>query len=154
MKKAFVLILGGIGLAGLFFGVSMTLPMLSPQEAVTWDEYKAYKAAIAMENKQPVVIDFYADWCLACHELEDLVFSDPAVIDALKKFVRLRVDATDMDAAAVQQVMEQYNVFGLPMVVFLDRNGREMNDTRVIGLVPPEEFIKSTQLTLSGPAED
>ncbi|MGE0268939.1 MAG: thioredoxin family protein [Candidatus Omnitrophota bacterium] len=149
MKKVTVWILGGIGLVGLFFGVSLTLSSLSPKKELTWDEYKAYKAAIARENKQPVVIDFYADWCIACHELESLVFSDPAVIDALENFVRLRVDATDMEAAAVQQVMDQYNVFGLPIVVFLDKEGREFDDARVIGLVPPEEFLKSTQMVLS-----
>lgn len=135
------------GLASLIFGVSIIASILAPKEGLVWDEYQSYKVEKAKEKKQPVVIDFYADWCITCHELENFVFTNPAVVQELRKFVRLRVDATDMIAPAVQQVLEQYEVFGLPIVVFLDGNGQEVEDARVIGYVPPEEFLKSMQMT-------
>lgn len=137
------------GLVSLIFGISIITSILTPQESLAWDEYKPSKVAMAQEKKQPIVIDFYADWCITCHELENFVFRNPTVSKELKKFVRLRVDATDMMAPAVQQVLEQYGVFGLPMIVFLDENGQEVEDARVIGYVPPAEFLKSVQLVLN-----
>ena len=65
--------------------------------------------------------------------------------------MRLRVDATDMMAPAVQKVLEQYGVFGLPIIVFLDENGLEVQEARVVGYVPPAEFLKSLELVLNRP---
>jgi len=124
--------------------------ILAPKESLAWEEYKSSKVAMAKEKKQPVVIDFYADWCITCHELENFVFTNPTVAKELKKFIRLRVDATDMMAPAVQQVLEQYGVFGLPIIVFLDEDGQEVEDARVVGYVPPPEFLESIRLTLKG----
>lgn len=145
-KPLFVRLKWVAGLAGLIFGISS---IFTPKESLAWDEYKLHKVFMAENNKQPVVIDFYADWCIACHELENFVFSNPAVAGELKKFVRLRVDATDMMAPAVRQILEQYGVFGLPIVVFLDGNGEEVEEARVIGYVPPAEFLKSLELALN-----
>ena len=148
-KPLFVRLKWVAGLVSLFFGISIIISILAPKESLAWDEYKPYKVAMAQQKNQPVVIDFYADWCITCHELENFVFTNPAVSKELQKFVRLRVDATDMMAPSVQQVLEQYGVFGLPIVVFLDEDGREVEDARVIGYVPPAEFLKSVQLVLS-----
>jgi len=147
-KPLFVRLKWGVGLTGLALGISIISSILTPKAGLAWDEYKPYKLAIAEQKKQPVVIDFYADWCITCHELENFVFTNLAVSKELEKFVRLRVDATDMMAPAVQQVLEQYEVFGLPMVVFLDENGQEVEEARVIGYVPPADFLKSVQSVL------
>jgi len=137
-----------VGLVGLILGITMMTAILTPKDSLAWDEYKLYKVFAAENKKQPVVIDFYADWCITCHELENFVFTDPAVAEELKKLVRLRVDATDMMAPSVQKVLEEYEVFGLPTIVFLDENGKEVKDARVIGYVPPAEFMKSLELVL------
>jgi len=147
-KPLFIRLKWVAGLVSLVFGVTITTAILVPKESLAWDEYKADKVAVAGQKNRPVVIDFYADWCITCHELENFVFSNPAVAGELKKFVRLRVDATDMMAPAVQQVLEQYGVFGLPIIVFLDGNGEEVEEARVIGYVPPAEFMKSLELVL------
>ncbi len=133
----------------MIFGISIIASILTPKESLAWDEYKSYKIVIAKEKKQPVVIDFYADWCITCHELENFVFTNPTVAKELKKFIRLRVDATDMMASPVQQVLEQYGVFGLPMIVSLDENGQEVEDARVAGYLPPAEFLKFLELVLN-----
>lgn len=148
-KPLFVRLKWVAGLASLIFGISIMASILTPKESLAWDEYKSYKVATAKEKKQPVVIDFYADWCITCHELENFVFSNPAVAKELKKFVRLRVDATDMMAPAVQEVVEKYRVFGLPMIVFLDENGQEVEDARVAGYLPPAEFLESLEMVLT-----
>lgn len=148
-KPLFVRLKWVVGLVSLIFGILIITSILTPKESLAWDEYKSYKVAMAKEKRQPVVIDFYADWCITCHELENFVFTNPAVAKELKKFVRLRVDATDMMAPAVQPVLEQYHVFGLPMIVFLDENGQEVKNARVVGYVPPEDFLKSIQMVLN-----
>ncbi|MDO8580806.1 MAG: cytochrome c biogenesis protein CcdA [Candidatus Omnitrophota bacterium] len=148
-KSLFVRLKWVAGLVSLIFGLSIIASILTPKESLVWDEYNPYKVAMAKEKKQPVVIDFYADWCITCHELENFVFTNPTVAKQLKKFVRLRVDATDMMAPSVQQVLEQYRVFGLPMIVFLDENGQEVEDARVAGYVPPEEFLKFLEMVLN-----
>lgn len=145
-RPLFVRLKWAAGLSSLIFGISIIASILTPKERLVWDEYKSYKVAMAKEKKQPVVIDFYADWCITCHELENFVFTNPAVAKELKKFVRLRVDATDMMAPAVQEVVEQYRVFGLPMIVFLDEDGQEIEDARVAGYLPPAEFLKFLEL--------
>lgn len=148
-KLLFVRLKWVAGLVSLIFGISIIASILTPKESLIWDEYKPYKVAMAQQKKQPVVIDFYADWCITCHELENFVFTNPAVIKELRKFVRLRVDATDMMAPAVQEVVEQYRVFGLPMIVFLDENGQEVEAARVAGYLPPAEFLESLEMVLN-----
>lgn len=148
-KPLFVRLKWIAGLTGLIFGIAIISSVLTPKTSLAWDEYKPSKLVDARQNNQPVVIDFYADWCIACHEMENFVFSNPAVSKELRKFVRLRVNATDMMAPAVQQVLEKYEVWGLPIVVFLDRNGREADEARVIGYVPPAEFMQSLEAVLN-----
>lgn len=137
-----------VGGAVVVSGAALAVSLVFPGRGLVWDEYKLYKLALARQRQQPVVIDFYADWCVTCHELEKSVFSDPAVIEELGRFVRLRVDATDMMAPAVQEVLQRYDVLGLPAVVFLDLDGQEIEAARVTGYVPPAEFLRSVQLAL------
>ncbi|MBI5149926.1 MAG: thioredoxin family protein [Candidatus Omnitrophica bacterium] len=148
-KPLFVRLKWVAGSASLIFGISIIASILTPKASLAWEAYTSDKVVLAATKKQPVVIDFYADWCITCHELENFVFTNPAVIKELKKFVRLRVDATDMMAPAVQEAVEQYRVFGLPMIVFLDENGQEAEDARVAGYLPPAEFLKSLGLVLN-----
>ena len=148
-KPLFVRLKWVAGLTSLIFGIWIIASILTPRASLAWEVYTSDKVVLAATKKQPVVIDFYADWCITCHELENFVFTNPTVIKELKKFVRLRVDATDMMAPAVQEVVEQYRVFGLPMIVFLDENGLEVEDARVAGYLPPTEFLKSLELVLN-----
>ena len=148
-KPLFVRLKWVSGLTSLIFGISIIASILTPKASLAWEDYTSDKVTLAVTKKQPVVVDFYADWCITCHELENFVFTNPSVIKELRKFVRLRVDATDMMAPAVQQVVEQYRVFGLPMIVFLDENGQEVEDARVVGYIPPAEFLKSLELVLN-----
>ena len=148
-KPLFVRFKWGVGAAALAAGMALVSSILTPRTiSLAWEAYKSEKAAVAGQNQKAVVIDFYADWCITCHEMEHFVFTHPAVARALEKFVRLRVDATDMSDPAVEAVLEQYDIFGLPVVVFLDKNGREVEDARVVGYVPPAEFLESVRSAL------
>jgi thioredoxin:protein disulfide reductase len=88
----------------------------------------------------------YADWCIPCHELERYTYSDPKVIEALEPFLRLKIDATNPNNQKLLEPLDQYGVVGVPTILFLGSDGNEVANTRIIGYVPPAEFLKSVHL--------
>ncbi len=139
-----------MGIIAFIAGISLISSSIHPEgtDKLVWEPYEVTKLEFAKKQHKPVVIDFYADWCITCHELEANVFNNPTVAKELSKFSRLRVDATNMDAPDTQKILKQYGIFGLPIVVFIDGEGHEVEDARVIGDVSPEEFLKSLEITL------
>lgn len=108
-----------------------------------WKPFSKQALENAAARHRPVVIDFYADWCPICHELERTVFSRPEIQAKLAQVVALRMDATNQDDPQVQQILQDYEVEGLPTIVFLDIHGKEIKDSRVMGLVTPREFSQA-----------
>jgi len=95
---------------------------------------------------KPVVIDFFAEWCPVCQELDHTLFSLPQIQAKLSQVITLRVDATNQDDPQVQQVCNLYQIEGLPTIIFLDSHGQEINNSRVIGFVTPEDFSQALAL--------
>jgi thiol:disulfide interchange protein DsbD len=91
------------------------------------------------DSKQVVMLDFYADWCTSCIEMEKFTFSDPDVKNKLANVKMLQIDVTK-NSAADQQLMKQFKVFGPPALLAFDPQGNEMATARVIGYLPPEKF--------------
>jgi thiol:disulfide interchange protein DsbD len=87
-----------------------------------------------------VVIDFWAEWCTACKELDKATWSDPRVREEAARFVRVKVDGTD-ENPAIQAIQERYQVQGMPTVVFIDSAGRPV-DARVVGFVEADEMLQ------------
>jgi len=141
-NRMFIRFKGVVGILCVLIGLSLFVK--APKSGLDWESYEIRKVEAAAAAQTPVIIDFYADWCLTCHEIEAGVFSDPEVQEALSHFVRLRVDNT-IDTPQVQEVLQRYDVFGLPTIVFLNGQGQELKGTRVIGYLPPEKFLKITQ---------
>ncbi len=112
------------------------------REPMPWESYQPEILAAAKAARQPVIIDFYADWCLPCHELERRTFSDPRVQHALRDHRKLKVDLTRIDAPESQAIMRAYDVRGVPTVIVLDESGVERPGTRVLGFMGPEEFLR------------
>jgi thiol:disulfide interchange protein DsbD len=90
-------------------------------------------------SKQVVMLDFYADWCTSCIEMEKFTFSDPEVQKRLSNVKLLQIDVTK-NSPADQQLMKQFKVFGPPALLAFDSQGNEMGTARVIGYLPPEKF--------------
>ena len=90
-------------------------------------------------SKQVVMLDFYADWCTSCIEMEKFTFSDPEVQKRLANVKMLQIDVTK-NSAVDQQLMKQFKVFGPPALLTFDPQGNEMATARVIGYLPPEKF--------------
>jgi len=106
-------------------------------------------AALADAKKlgQPVMLDFYADWCISCKEMEVLTFSDPKVQQALKGVMLLQADVTpndDLDTA----LYKHFGIIGPPSIMFFDRNGNELRNHRVVGYMQAEKFSQHIRRAL------
>lgn len=127
------------GAAAILAGVM--IPVLGPKQTVIWEKYSPAALEEAVKAKQPVVLDFYADWCIPCHELDQFTFSDSKVIGGLNGFARFKVDLTAADEPEVEEVIEKFEVVGVPTVLFLDSIGNEVKENRVTGFINAKEFL-------------
>ena len=88
------------------------------------------------------MINFYADWCLPCKELDAKTFTDPAVVSELDRFVRVKADLTVPSDETTKQLTQQYAILGVPTIVFLDASGSEVRDARLTGFEPADDFLQ------------
>ena len=100
--------------------------------------------ALAENNKPLVMLDLYADWCVACKEFEKETFSDPSVQKAFGDMLLLQVDMTK-NSEENRALMTKYKVLGLPTILFFNRDGKEIEGSRVNGFMPPVEFLQWIQ---------
>ena len=103
--------------------------------------------ALAKQQKQTVMLDFYADWCISCKEMEFITFANPAVVKTLKNTVLLQADVTpndDLDKA----LLKKYGLFGPPGILFFDLESQENKPFRIVGEMKPEPFNKHVQMFL------
>jgi len=91
---------------------------------------------------QPVMLDFYADWCVSCKEMERFTFTDAKVRERLAGFTLLQVDVTD-NTAEHQALLKRFRLFGPPGIIFFDARGQEIPGLRVIGFQNAERFLES-----------
>ncbi len=97
--------------------------------------------AQARANNQPVMLDFYADWCISCKEMEKYAFTHPDVLKALDGFMTIQADVTPNDATD-KALMKSLGIFGPPAILFFDRNGQEIPGSRVVGAMSGQEFAE------------
>lgn len=113
--------------------------------AIEWEPYSAERLQEARENGLPVMMDFSADWCIPCKELELNTFTDEEVIRATRDVARLKVDLTQFDSPESEALRRAFSISGVPTIVFLSPDGTETPDTRILGFVPPSEFLATFQ---------
>ena len=127
------LLLGG----GIFF-----LWPRPKSEGVQWIAYEDQRLASAQFASKPVIIDFYADWCLPCKELDHKTFNQISVMEESRRFVRLKADLTRTSDESVKQLTARYRISGVPTIVFLDSAGHEVKNKRLTGFEKPEPFLQ------------
>ena len=108
--------------------------------------------AAAKANNQYVLLDLYAEWCVACKEFEMLTFPADAVQPYMQQMVLLKIDVTRMTRAD-QQLLDKYQVLGLPTLLFFDPNGEEMTQSRVTGFMAARPFARHLAAVLENDAQ-
>jgi thiol:disulfide interchange protein DsbD len=97
--------------------------------------------AQAKEQKKLVLLDFYADWCISCKEMEVNTFANPEVNQELQKFILIQADVTK-NSPEHQALLKRFGLFGPPGILIFDLNSQELKDQRVIGYMPPQRFLE------------
>lgn len=163
VETSFAKIAKGAGWAMLLFGSFLMVvgvfdlrPLLSSQSlsglplaadgvpGIEWRALNDQSLDEAKRQGKPVIIDFYADWCAACHELDRITFVHPRVIEATRDFERLRFDAT-RDSAQLEIYKKRYGILGLPWVVLIDRDGQVRRDLTLTEFEEPVRFLDRLQ---------
>ncbi len=139
-----------VGLAAVALGLFMITSSQSAEgPAMKWENVTAKALEVAKAEGKPVVIDFTADWCLPCKELEHFTFSDEQVIETAKSIKALKADLTKSGNTAAEAIKEQFNVSGVPTIVFIDSSGAERTDLRFVGFISAEKFNEKLQSLLN-----
>ncbi|MDD5217515.1 MAG: cytochrome c biogenesis protein CcdA [Candidatus Omnitrophica bacterium] len=121
--------------------IGILIPLSVSKQGVIWEPYQAEKLAAATEAGESVILDFYASWCIPCHELERFTYSNPDVIKAFSPFRKFKVDLTSPNDPKVVDLVQHYNIVGVPAVIFLDPDGREIESARISGFIPANELL-------------
>ncbi len=108
--------------------------------SISWQKFDNKILTSEIGNKRGVIIDFYADWCIPCKELDAATFSNQKVIDEAKNFHTLKADMTKSLSPDVEALKEKYKIIGVPTVLILDSKGNEAK--RITGFVNADEFYK------------
>jgi thiol:disulfide interchange protein DsbD len=116
---------------------------------IHWSEYSENKILDAKEQNIPVIIDFFADWCVPCKEMDAFTFSQPEVVEMSKRFTMLKVDLTTESSLQAKELKSKFNIKGVPTLVFLNANGEELTDLRVVGFLDKEELLPIMQSVIN-----
>ena len=87
-----------------------------------------------------MIIDFYADWCIPCKELDALTFSDQRIIEKSKEFLNYKVDMTQTLSEETEQLRNRFTIIGMPTILIIDSQGNEIE--RLTGFVTAEDFLE------------
>jgi thiol:disulfide interchange protein DsbD len=121
----------------LIISIAVYALIPSDTKSVAWQPYS--EKAVAEISSRGVIIDFYADWCIPCKELDALTFSDPEVIKVSEEFETYKADLTESLSPEVEHLREKYKIVGVPTVLILNSKGEEVK--RITGFVTAEEFL-------------
>ena len=151
----------GVGLIVLLLGVALLIGALSggrdvlqplsglraasgaPDQSLTFERVRSLgelEARLAQARGKPVMLDFYADWCVACKEMERFTFTDDRVRAQLERFVLLQADVTD-NTPEDRALMQRFSLFGPPGYIFFAPEGNEISALRVTGFKPADTFL-------------
>ena len=120
--------------------LAVSIYALIPKEKLEpeWQKFSIQAYETSLKNNERMVIDFYADWCIPCKELDALTFSDKSVINEMGRFTNYKVDMT-ITTDENESLRKRFDVIGMPTVLIIDSEGKVVN--RITGFVNADEFL-------------
>jgi len=122
----------------LAIGIAVYALFPADTKSIAWQPYS--EESISEVSNSRVIIDFYADWCIPCKELDAMTFSDPEVIKISKEFKTYKADLTESLSPEVEKLRDKFKIVGVPTVLILSSKGEEVG--RITGFVTADEFLK------------
>jgi thiol:disulfide interchange protein DsbD len=147
---SFVWMKRAVGVAAL--AIAVFLVASAPREAIAFKPASDDALQAAVASGKPVLLEFSADWCVPCHELERATFSDRSVIGATRDFHAFKVDLTRYDSPESERWRRTWSVRGVPTVIFIGPDGHELRPLRVEGFIPPDGFLSRLRGAARGEA--
>lgn len=129
-------------------GFSGKLPVFQPPgtvEGIKWVTSFEEGMRLAKGQGKPVFIDFFADWCIPCKEMEANTWSNPRVIEESKRFVAIKLDSSKEDSPGSRLKIEKFNSFYIPFVAFYDSGGNYLKDSAIEGYADADTILKIMQ---------
>jgi thiol:disulfide interchange protein DsbD len=149
--RPFVLIKNLLAIIAIIIGAWFLKPEKAGQAEMQWQSFSTQAYESALQAHKPIILDFFADWCIPCRELDEYTFSDPEVIRLSKDFVLLKIDLTGSVTSEVRALQERYEVKGVPTIIFIAGNGRELIEQRLLGFEKAESVVRRIQKVLEQP---
>ncbi|MBU0713441.1 thioredoxin family protein [bacterium] len=147
--KGFLIFKKIIVIAAIILGTWFLKPNSTSAEEMAWQPYQEDIYSTAIKSGKPIIIDFYADWCIPCKEMDKITFTDPGVIKLSDQFNLLKVDLTSAASPEVIRLKDQFDIKGVPSILFIDKKGNEIFELRIPGFEKPELFLVKMNKTLS-----
>jgi len=122
----------------LSIGIAVYALIPADTKSIAWQPYS--EESISEVSNSRVIIDFYADWCIPCKELDAMTFSDPEVIKISEEFKTYKADLTESLSPEVEKLRDKFKIVGVPTVLILSSKGEEVG--RITGFVTADEFLK------------
>ena len=140
--RAFPWVKAVVGTVCLVTGTILIGNQVFEGPPVNWHRYSDRLLAESVEKNKPVIIDFYANWCAPCRELDDITFHHPDIVKLSRDdFIMVKVDLTEKAGQNYDRLLSEFNVKGVPTVVFLDNLGKERKDLRLVDFIQPDKFL-------------
>ncbi len=124
----------------VIIGLAVWLLIPVKETSIAWKTYSDAEFTKSTQNGERIIIDFYADWCIPCKELDKFTFSDIAVIEESKRFTGFKADLTKSTDPVVEKLRKDFQIIGVPTVLIIDGSGTEVE--RITGFVNAKEFIE------------
>ncbi|MBC87036.1 MAG: hypothetical protein CL677_07630 [Bdellovibrionaceae bacterium] len=148
VKQGFGVIMIGLGLFYLEPLYTRYIAPTEQKESALFETYSEEKLLAAAKDGKAVIIDFWADWCAACIELEKKTFPQPEVQAMKDQFVFLKFDATDASTEGFMALQEKYDILGLPHLVFYGKDGNHRPELTLTGFEEAQPFSERMQKAL------
>ena len=143
------------GVALIAVALWITNPLWWPSRPATsgiaWQPYSPTALQQAVTDKHPVLIDFYADWCIPCKEMDKITYRNQQVIEESHRFLMLKADLTHTASTDIHQLAKQFQILGVPTTVFIDDEGHERIELRKVGFVEAQELLNAMDKAPSPP---